>query len=75
MIYYYTSVVINHDIQWGHVQKLYIIVPKHKSDYRVLVIDEVMCGIIVAEHKNDLCLCYTHLTCSNEISYGTDQVL
>ena len=45
-----------------------------ETHHRVLVIDEVMCGIIVAEHKSDLCLCKANLTCSNKISYSTDQV-
>ena len=38
--------------------------------HTVLVNDEVMCEIIVAQHKSDL-----YLTCRNEISYSTDQVL
>ena len=46
-----------------------------ETHHRVLVIDEVMCSIIVAKHKSDLCLCKANLTCSNEISYGTNQVL
>ena len=45
-----------------------------KIHHRELVIDEVMCSIIIAEHKSDLCLCKANLTCSNEISYSTDQV-
>ena len=43
-----------------------------ETHHRVLVIDEVMCSIIVAEHKSDLCLCKANLTCSNEILYSTD---
>ena len=37
-----------------------------ETHHRVLVIDEVMCGIIVAKHKSDLCLCKANLTCGNE---------
>ena len=33
-----------------------IIVPEHKSDHRVLVIDEVMCSIIVTKQSNLFCL-------------------
>ena len=33
-----------------------------ETHHRVLVIDEVMCDIIVPEHKSDLCLCKANLT-------------
>ena len=40
-----------------------------ETHHRVLFIDKVMCSIIVAEHKSDLCSCKANLTCSNESSY------